>query len=84
MKKLLKKIVWPIWYFFCRQFYRSTFRYSGYFSIFRDIFEYSDREQMIKRAMRFSCFNRVQGDYLEFGVWKGGTICIRVLFCEAL
>lgn len=74
LKDIAKKCIWPPFYFLCRQFYRPRFRYSGYFSVFRDIFEYSPREEMIKRAMAFVRFNnRIPGDYLEFGVWKGGT-----------
>lgn len=82
IRKILKKNIWSTYYFLCRQFYRPSFRFSGYFSVFRDIFEYSHREKMVKRAMEFVRFNSLPGDYLEFGVWKGGTFVNAYYFAK--
>ena len=83
VRKFFKTFVWPVYDFLCRQFFRPSVRYSGYFSAFRDIVELSAREEMIKRAMAFIYFNnRLPGDYLEFGVWKGGTFTSAFYFAK--
>jgi hypothetical protein len=33
------------------------------------------RRGMVNQAFDFTCINGVQGDYFEFGVWRGGTFC---------
>lgn len=51
----------------------NRFRYSGCFNLFRRIFSYSDRERMLSVAMEFVRSSRLEGDYLEFGVYEGNT-----------
>lgn len=50
-----------------------SFRYSFGFSALNLAFEYSHREKILKQAMEFVRTNKLEGDYLEFGVYRGGT-----------
>ena len=52
---------------------RPSFRYSFGFSALNLAFEYSHREKVLKQAMEFVRTNKLEGDYLEFGVYRGGT-----------
>jgi len=48
-------------------------RYSSPMNYFRSIFTLTQRETMLKNAASFIAVNKVEGDYLEFGVWKGSS-----------
>lgn len=43
-------------------------------AIFGDLFSFDRREQVLSQAMAFVNHGRVVGEYLEFGVWKGGSL----------
>ena len=69
-KKILKAITWPI----VSLMSNPKIRYSIYFSIIHNSFSYSTREEMLKIAMEFAEWSRLEGDYLEFGVWRGRNL----------
>lgn len=52
---------------------RPSIRYSFFFSVANLLIEYSHRERILKQAMEFVRTNKLEGDYLEFGVYIGGT-----------
>ena len=57
MKSFLKKVI-----------LKPAIRYK---LIFPGIFKTHPDEEMLKMAMEYAAHNRLNGDYLEFGVWKG-------------
>ena len=42
--------------------------------LLKQYFSYDRREEILTTCLGFADFNRVTGDYLEFGVWKGGSL----------
>jgi len=82
LRKFLQICIWPAWAFFCQQLSRPSLRYSGYFSAWRDVFAYSEREKMVRQAMRFAFFSKLEGDYLEFGVARGGNFVSAFFFAK--
>ncbi len=67
MKRIFTKIYHKIFYF-------PSLRYSYVHNYLVNSFSYTDRERMLDRAMRYTKVSKVEGDYLEFGVWKGDTL----------
>lgn len=55
-------------------------RYSRMFAGLRNTFDYSAREQMLRTALEFAEWSRLEGDYLEFGVWQGRTFAAAYYF----
>lgn len=51
----------------------QRFRYSRGFADLSQAFALSDREEMLALAMDYVAHSRLEGDYLEFGVYHGGT-----------
>jgi O-methyltransferase len=47
------------------------FRHSNMFNYFNKITSYTQREILVKNILSFVAVNKVEGDYLEFGVWEG-------------
>lgn len=45
-------------------------------AIFGKLISFDRREEMLDCAMAFVDHGRVAGDYLEFGVWKGGSMSV--------
>jgi O-methyltransferase len=45
-------------------------------SIFGGLVSFDRREEILFDAMRFVKHSKLGGDYLEFGVWKGGSISV--------
>ena len=45
-------------------------------AIFGRLVSYDRREEMLDCAMAFVDHGKVEGDYLEFGVWKGGSMSV--------
>src|SRR2546423_1376775 len=50
---------------------KPAFRYSSHFMALRNLFSYTPREWMLKTALDFAAYSRLEGDYLEFGVFRG-------------
>lgn len=65
IRQALKLAALPLYKFFLT----PRFRYS----YFLDVFTYTPREEMMKIAMDFAVQSRLEGDYLEFGVNRGGS-----------
>jgi len=42
----------------------------------------SNREEIVEKALRFVCYNGIEGDYLEFGVYLGRTLAHTYKFCQ--
>ncbi|EKE14098.1 MAG: methyltransferase [uncultured bacterium] len=78
IKKILKKIIFPIY----RLFLRPSIRYSGLFSLFQNILSYSPREKILKISMQFASASKLEGDYLEFGVFEGYTFVSAYHFAQ--
>tara|TARA_Y100000310_G_C20480282_1_gene714345 strand:- start:38 stop:790 length:753 start_codon:yes stop_codon:yes gene_type:complete len=47
------------------------FRHSSFFNYMNKITAYTQREILVKNIMSFIAVNKIEGDYLEFGVWEG-------------
>jgi hypothetical protein len=43
-------------------------------AIFGDLISFDRREEVLDAALSFVAHSKVEGDYLEFGVWKGGSL----------
>lgn len=52
---------------------RPRFRYSSFMNYINGIFGYTQREIILKNTASFIAVNKIEGDYLEFGVWKGSS-----------
>jgi hypothetical protein len=52
----------------------SSLRYSKYIVGLQDILRYWPNEEMLKVAMKFVMHSKLDGDYLEFGVFRGANI----------
>ena len=48
-------------------------RFSSAFSALSTLGKYSPKEEVLRDAMKFASSSRIPGDYLEFGVKKGGS-----------
>lgn len=49
-------------------------RYSNFFYELEGLLHYYPREEMLKLALRYVLLSKIEGDYLEFGVFKGETL----------
>ncbi len=58
--------------FFVNGLYKRV-RFASWFIKFRKLFIYTPREEFIKEAMEYVAITRLEGDYLEFGVFQGRT-----------
>lgn len=67
MKRM--KIMWKL----CKAFLNSKFRTSKYFRAIENLTNYSEKEKMIKNCIDFLKENKIEGDYLEFGVYQGSN-----------
>ncbi|MBI3825231.1 MAG: class I SAM-dependent methyltransferase [Candidatus Rokubacteria bacterium] len=52
----------------------SPLRYSKYFLAAQGVFSYWPNEEMLKIAMKFAAVSKLEGDYLEFGVYEGANV----------
>jgi O-methyltransferase len=48
-------------------------RFASWFIKLRKIFSYTPREEFIREAMEYVAVTGLEGDYLEFGVFRGST-----------
>jgi len=78
IKKRFKQHLRPIYSFFLF----LPFRYSIYFPLFKNFFGYSARHEMIKISMDFITQSKIEGDYLEFGVYQGDTFISAYHFAQ--
>lgn len=67
IKKIIEKFVFLIFFLFRKH----TIRYSRHFNKAQNIFGFSPREEMLKTAKDFIAAAKLEGDYLEFGVFEG-------------
>lgn len=51
-----------------------SIRYSDWYYQFEGIWRYYPREEMLKTALRYIKLSQIQGDYLEFGIFRGETL----------
>ena len=58
--------------FFMDGLYKHV-RFASWFIKFRKLFIYTPREEFIKETMECIAITRLEGDYLEFGVFQGRT-----------
>jgi hypothetical protein len=52
---------------------KPSFRYSSHFMALQNLLAYNPRETMLKTALDFVAYSAMEGDYLEFGVFRGDT-----------
>lgn len=53
--------------------FQTRFRYSKLFYLLQKLLSYTERDRMLLTSMEFVNACRVEGDYMEFGVYKGQT-----------
>ena len=53
---------------------RPSVRASAAFQLLRNLFAYTPREEILDFAMHFVQESALEGDYLEFGVFRGHTL----------
>lgn len=76
MNWLLRKIAIPL--------YRSLLSFSMRHSIHLGaLFRYTAREEILEVAMKFVAYEKLDGDYLEFGVFRGYTFVVAFHFAQA-
>ena len=51
----------------------KPFRFSPLYRYLYDFFNYTEREKFLYQVMDYVRSNRIEGDYLEFGLLEGGT-----------
>jgi hypothetical protein len=56
-----------------RHWQKPSVRASAAFQLFRNLFAYTPREEILDFAMHFVQESALEGDYLEFGVFRGHT-----------
>ncbi len=76
LKKMLKRIYESLSY--------RPFRFSSNYIKLREFFSYTEREKLLLQLMDYARSNRLGGDYLEFGVWRGGTFIPAYQFSKAM
>ena len=69
MEKILKSITLPFYRFLTKRQVRYKI-----LPIFTQLFSYNRKEEILQYAMGFVNFTGVEGDYLEFGTWKGSCM----------
>ncbi len=69
MQKNLKIILRKVYKYFAA----SSFRYSLSFTTIQKFFSYSHAENILKKTVEYAQHNKLDGDYLEFGVYEGKT-----------
>jgi O-methyltransferase len=69
MKTLLRLAARPLYNLICF----PTVRYSGALIAARNALAYSPREEILRTAMEYVLYSKLDGDYLEFGVCEGRT-----------
>lgn len=77
---MLKRLLLPIY----NLFLRPSFRYSHYFSLVRSLTNYFPKEETVRTAMAFTSHSKMEGDYLEFGVWNGKTFAAAYHFAQLM
>jgi hypothetical protein len=69
----MKALIRPFLRRFERIWYRPSFRYSVYFHSIQGYFRWHPREYIMNEAMNFVSASELEGDYLEFGTFRGAT-----------
>ena len=70
-----------------KQLYRnitSRMKYSYLFFLFQNTFNWTAREQILKTAFDYAESNKLDGDYLEFGVHRGDSFVPAYKFAQRL
>ncbi len=78
MKQTLKTALRPLH----RLLQRPSIRYSGWYLAAQEALAYSPREQVLKTTLEYVAFTQLEGDYLEFGVYEGGTFVSAFYFAQ--
>ena len=62
---------------------KPSWRYSNVFSVIQhNLFKYRDFEEILDKVLLFTQFSKIDGDYLEFGVWEGASFCASYYLAE--
>lgn len=59
-------------------------RFSSYHIKLHELFSYNEREKLLLQIMDYVRSNRLEGDYLEFGIYRGGTLIPAYHFSKAI
>jgi hypothetical protein len=78
IERILKAIISP----FYRHLNHSAFRYSSAFYEAQDVLMYEATEEMLKNAIDYVHHNKLEGDYLEFGVSVGYSFVAAYHFAQ--
>lgn len=77
MSTILKKILDTI-----LPTHLPSFRYSPKFKFFGSSLRYSPREKMLETAIDYAANSELEGDYLEFGVFRGKSFTAAFYFAQ--
>jgi O-methyltransferase len=79
---MFRKILWAITLRILRFLSHPSLRYSSGFYGAQDILVYSSTEEMLRNAFEYVSHNRLEGDYLEFGVAAGDSFVAAYHFAQ--
>ena len=78
-RRIIKKIFRPIY----RLIVHPSIRYSRFSLLLQEnIFKWSEKEDIFRHVMDYVSSSKLYGDYLEFGVFKGGTFTPAFYFAK--
>src|SRR6478736_8145331 len=72
----------PVMYEFFVNMYSKYVRFASWFIKLRKFLIYTPREEFVKEAMEYIAITRLEGDYLEFGVFRGHTFVAAYHFAQ--
>jgi hypothetical protein len=78
VSRILKKISRPLY----KLFLRPSIRYSILLRALNSLLKCTPQEEMLELAMGFVSASKLDGDYLEFGVFEGKTFIMAFHFAE--
>lgn len=62
----------------------NPIRFNSWTIKLRELFSYTEREKLLLQIMDYARSNKLEGDYLEFGVYCGGTFIPAYHFSKAM